>query len=51
MNAELTLAIIAAIVKYGPSAVVTISAAMQQGSVTSADIKALFIDKEPEEYF
>ena len=51
MGAELTIAIVQAILTYGPSAVMTIANAMQDKEVTADDIKALFIDKEPGDYF
>ena len=52
MDSALILTIIEMIIKYGPSAVVAISGAIQDDSeVTAEDIKKLFIDKDPEEYF
>ena len=51
MEAALALAIIEAILKYGPNAVVAIAAAFETETPTPEHIKALFIDKEPEEYF
>ena len=51
MQAALALSIIEAILTYGPNAVVTIAAAFEKGEPTPEEIKALFIDKEPEEYF
>lgn len=51
MKAELILAIIETILKYGPSAVSNIAVALQNENVTPKDIKNLRIDKEPEDYF
>jgi hypothetical protein len=52
MDAALTLAVITAILQYGPSAVITISGALQANdNITAEDIKKLFILKEPGEYF
>lgn len=52
MGAEAILAVITAILRYGPNAIIAIAAAMKSdGEVTAEDIQALFIDKEPEEYF
>jgi hypothetical protein len=52
MEAALVIAIVQAILKFGPSAVLTISDAMSGADdLTPQDIQALFIDKEPAEYF
>lgn len=51
MNALLVISIIQAILRYGPDAVLTIADAMQKSSPTPEDIKNLFIDKEPEDFF
>ena len=51
MEAALALSIIEAILKYGPNAVTAIAAAFENKEPTPEDIRALFIDKEPEEYF
>lgn len=48
---ELTLSIIRAVILFGPSAVQAIASAMDDREVTAADVNALFIDKEPEDYF
>jgi len=48
---ELVIAIVGAVIKYGPSAVQTISTAMKDKDITPEDIKDLFIDKDPAEYF
>jgi pyrrolidone-carboxylate peptidase len=50
-NTVLTLAIIQAILQYGPQAVITIGDAMRDTEITPEDVDKLFIDKEPEEYF
>jgi hypothetical protein len=50
-NAALTLAIIQAILQYGPQAVITISDAMRDEDITPEDIEELFIDEDPEDYF
>ena len=50
-SAELTIAIAAAILRYGPTAVITISKAFETGEPTVEEINALFIDKSPVEYF
>lgn len=51
MNAALVIAIVQAVLTYGPNAVIAISNAMQTSDPTPEQIKALFIDKEPVEYF
>lgn len=51
MEAALVIAIVQAILKYGPSAVHTISQAMSNDNITPEQIEALFIHKEPEDYF
>lgn len=50
-NAALTIAIAQAVLQYGPTAVLTISKAFDFGEPTVEEIKKLFIDKTPEEYF
>ena len=50
-NAALTIAIVQSILQYGPTAVITISKAFETGEPTVEEIKALFIDKSPVEYF
>ena len=50
-SAVLTLTIIEMILKYGPQAVLTISAAWEDEAPTPEQIRGLFIDKDPEEYF
>ena len=50
-SAELTIAIAAAILHYGPTAVLTIAEAFRTGEPTVEEINALFIDKSPVEYF
>ena len=51
MQVAMILAIIEKLLIYGPGAVVAISAAFEQGKPTVAQIKALQIIKDPEEYF
>lgn len=51
MKSELIIAIIEAVIKHGPTAVITIAAAMENEEVTADRIKTLFITKDPEEYF
>jgi hypothetical protein len=51
METALALAIIQAILTYGPNAVITVSKALEEGKRTPEEIKALFIGKAPEEYF
>jgi len=50
-NAALTIAIVQAILRYGPTAVITISNAFDKGEPTVEEIEALFIDKSAVEYF
>jgi len=50
-SAALTIAIAQAILRYGPTAVITISKAFDKGEPTVEDINQLFIDKSPVEYF
>lgn len=45
------LAIIEKLLVYGPRAVTAIAAAFEKGKPTVAEIKALRIDKDPEDYF
>lgn len=47
----LVLTIIEMILKYGPQAVLTIAAAWGTDAPTPDQIRALFIDKDPEDYF
>ena len=51
MEATLALAIIQAILTYGPNAVIAIGKAFEEGKRTPDEIRALFITKDPEEYF
>lgn len=54
MDAATTIAIIQAILTYGPSAIVSIANLINtQGAENLTDdaIKALFIEKDPSEYF
>jgi len=52
MQVAMILAIIEKLLIYGPSAVVAISAAFQKDAPpTVAEIKALTLVKDPEEYF
>lgn len=51
INAVLTLTIIEMILRYGPAAVAIIADAMETEDPTPAQIRGLFINKEPEEYF
>jgi len=51
MQVAMIMAIIEKLLVYGPGAVVAISAAFDKGKPTVADIKALTITKDPEEYF
>ena len=46
-----TLAIISAVLTHGPDAVLLISKLMDNREPTVEDIQALFILKDPEEYF
>ena len=46
-----TLAIISAVLTHGPDAVLLIAKLMANREPTPEDIQALFIIKEPEEYF
>jgi hypothetical protein len=46
-----TLAIISAVVTHGPDAVLLIAKLMNNKEPTAEDIKALFITKNPEDYF
>jgi hypothetical protein len=50
-NPALILAIIQAILQYGPQAVITIGDAMRDTEIIPEDVENLFINKEPEEYF
>jgi len=51
MQVAMIMAIIEKLLVYGPGAVVAIAAAFQKGKPTIADIRALEIVKDPEEYF
>ena len=51
MNEALILAIIQALLTYGPKAVFAIAAAMATKEITPEEIRELFIDKKPEDYF
>ena len=51
METALALAIIEAILKYGPNAAIAIGKALEEGKRTPDEIRALFITKTPEEYF
>jgi len=48
MNAELTLAIIQAILRYGPSVVVQLAKAFENNEPSVEDIKNLRIEGDPE---
>jgi hypothetical protein len=50
-NPALILAIIQAILQYGPQAVIAIAVAMRDAEITPEDVENIFIDKEPEDYF
>ena len=51
MNAELILAIIEAIIRYGPKIVVEIAELFSSDSTpTAADVQALLLTKRPEDY-
>lgn len=51
MSEALILAIIEAGFKYGPGIAAQIAAVFEEGDPTPEKIRALKIDKEPEEYF
>jgi hypothetical protein len=51
MEAALVISIVQAVLTYGPNAVIAISKALEEGKRTPEEIKALFIEKEPWEYF
>ena len=51
MQVAMIMAIIEKLLVYGPGAVVAIAAAFQKGKPTIADIRALEIVKDLEEYF
>lgn len=51
MNAELVLVIVQSILTYGPSAVTAIAEVMQHTEITVEDVRNLFIDNDPEDYF
>jgi len=52
MGTEAILATIMAILKYGPSAITSIAKTLEvKDEITPGEIKELFIDKDPEDYF
>jgi hypothetical protein len=51
MTEALILEIIISVLKYGPTAIISIANAMQEKEITVEDVRALFIDKDPEEFF
>jgi len=51
MQIAMIMAIVEKLLIYGPGAVVAIAAAFGVGKPTVADIKALIIVRDPEEYF
>lgn len=51
MQTAMILAIIEKLLIYGPSAVMAISAAFEQGKPTVEEIQALELIKDPEDYF
>jgi hypothetical protein len=51
MTPLMIAAIVEKIIIYGPNAVVAIAAAFEKGKPTVAEIRALEIVKDPEEYF
>ena len=52
MNSELILAIVIAVITYGPKAVIAIAEILKtKENVTGEDIQCLFITKKPEDYF
>ncbi len=52
MDATLMIAIIQAILRHGPEAVINIADLMKsKDQVTPEDVENLFITKRPEEYF
>ena len=51
MESKLVLSIIASVLKYGPQAVIKIADAMKSKEITTDDIKALFINDDPADYF
>jgi len=50
-SALITLTIIEMVLKHGPQAVLAIAAAWETDAPTPEQIRGLFIDKDPEEYF
>jgi hypothetical protein len=51
-NTELILAIVVAVITYGPRAVLAIAEILQlKENATAADIEALYITQKPEDYF
>lgn len=51
MKAEIIIEIINALLQYGPTAIIKIAESMKEKELTVDDIKTLFINKDPEEYF
>lgn len=52
MGPATILSIITAILKYGPSAITSIAKVLEvKDDITPEDIKELFIEKDPEDYF
>lgn len=55
VTASLILAIVQVILRYGPTAlrntIAAINAVLQEENPTPEQIRALHIDKDPEEYF
>jgi hypothetical protein len=51
MQVAMIVTIIEKLLVYGPGAVVAIAAAFKAGKPTVAEIRALTITKDPEEYF
>jgi hypothetical protein len=51
METALVLSIIQMVLTYGPNAAIAIGKALEEGKRTPEEIKALFITKEPWEYF
>jgi hypothetical protein len=51
-NSELILAIVVAVITYGPRAVIAIAEILKiKENVTAADIESLYITKKPEDFF
>jgi len=47
----LLLSVIDILLRYGPKAIMAIAEAMKIETVTADDVRALFIDKRPEDFF